>query len=47
MTDIVSIEKNGVQTNVGTLIGDRPENAVFAYTPEYLAADHTIPMEVC
>lgn len=39
MTYRVSIEKNGLQTHVGTLTGDRPENTVFAYAPEYLTAE--------
>ena len=44
MTYNVSIEKNGLQTHVGTLTGDRPENTVFAYAPEYLAAEGAAPI---
>lgn len=46
MTYRVSIEKNGRQTPVGTLTGDRPENAVFAYAPAYLAAEDAAPISL-
>ena len=46
MTYRVSIEKNGLQTHVGTLAGDRPENTVFAYAPEYLAAEGAAPISL-
>ena len=46
MTYNVSIEKNGLQTHVGTLTGDRPENTVFAYAPEYLAAEGAAPISL-
>ena len=42
----VSIEKNGLQTHVGTLAGNRPENTVFAYAPEYLAAEGAAPISL-
>ena len=46
MTYNVSIEKNGVQTHVGKLTGDRPENAVFAYDSVYLAAEGAVPISL-
>ena len=46
MTYNVSIEKNGVQTHVGKLTGDRPENAVFAYDSVYLTADGAVPISL-
>lgn len=46
MTYRVSIEKNGLQTHAGTLTGDRPENTVFAYAPEYLAAEGAAPISL-
>ena len=46
MTYNVSIEKNGLQTHAGTLTGDRPENTVFAYAPEYLAAEGAAPISL-
>ena len=46
MTYHVSIEKNGLQTHVGTLTGDRPENTVFAYAPEYLTAEGAAPISL-
>ena len=46
MTYRVSIEKNGLQTHAGTLAGDRPENTVFAYAPEYLAAEGAAPISL-
>ena len=42
----VSIEKNGLQTRVGTLTGDRLENTVFAYAPEYLTAEGAAPISL-
>ena len=46
MTYRVSIEKNGVQTHVGTLRGDRPENTVFSYALAYLAAEDAAPISL-
>lgn len=46
MTYNVSIEKNGLQTHVGALTGDCPENAVFAYDSEYLAAEGSAPISL-
>lgn len=46
MTYNVSIEKNGMQTYVGKLTGDHPENAVFAYDSEYLVTEGAAPISL-